>query len=311
MTEQSGTDRPGTDPSGTESSVAAPPIADAAAMDQTGQFPPEMVDVDRATDEPALIVDVEGFEGPLDLLLALARQQKVDLHKISILALAEQYLVFIEEARRLRLELAADYLVMAAWLAYLKSRLLLPEGAEPEGMSATDMAAALALRLKRLEAIRDAAGRLMGRPQLGREVFGRGDPEPIEEIKRPEWSATLYDLLSAYASQRQRQALAHVRMKKRNVWSLAEAREVLQRLLGVAAEDWSALDGFLVTYAVEPAMRPTIYASSLAALLELVREGVMDVHQPTAFAPIYVRKHSAAPDEDSPPPPSAASETVQ
>lgn len=316
MTEQSGTDQSatdpsGTDPSGTDPAVAAPPIADAAAAGQAGQFPPEVVDVDRAADEPALIVDVEGFEGPLDLLLALARQQKVDLHKISILALAEQYLVFIEEARRLRLELAADYLVMAAWLAYLKSRLLLPEGAEPEGMSATDMAAALALRLKRLEAIRDAAGRLMGRPQLGREVFGRGDPEPIEEIKRPEWSATLYDLLSAYASQRQRQALAHVRMKKRNVWSLAEAREVLQRLLGVAAEDWSALDGFLVTYAVEPTMRPTIYASSLAALLELVREGVMDVHQPTAFAPIYVRKHSAAPDVDSPPPPSAASETVQ
>ncbi|NVO13750.1 MAG: segregation/condensation protein A [Rhodoplanes sp.] len=309
MTEQSGSDQSGTDPSGTDPSVAAPPIAGAAAADQAGQFPIEVVD--RATDEPALIVDVEGFEGPLDLLLALARQQKVDLHKISILALAEQYLIFIEEARRLRLELAADYLVMAAWLAYLKSRLLLPEGAEPEGMSATDLAAALALRLKRLEAIRDAASKLMSRPQLGREVFGRGDPEPIEEIKRPEWSATLYDLLSAYASQRQRQALAHVRMKKRNVWSLAEARDVLQRLVGAAAEDWSALDGFLFTYAVEPAMRPTVYASSLAALLELVREGVMDVHQPTAFAPIYVRKHTAAPDDDVPPPPSAASETVQ
>jgi segregation and condensation protein A len=276
--------------------------------DQSGQYPIEVVD--RASDEPALIVDVEGFEGPLDLLLALARQQKVDLHKISILALAEQYLVFIEEARRLRLELAADYLVMAAWLAYLKSRLLLPDGAEPEGMSATDLAAALALRLKRLEAIRDAAGKLMSRPQLGREVFGRGDPEPIEEIKRPEWSATLYDLLSAYASQRQRQALSHVRMKKRNVWSLADAREVLQRLFGDTA-DWSVLDGFLLTYAVEPAMRSTVYASSLAALLELVREGVMDIHQPTAFAPIYVRKHTAAPDDDLPPPPSAASETVQ
>ncbi|RAI45696.1 segregation and condensation protein A [Rhodoplanes roseus] len=271
-----------------------------------------MVDPDRAAGEPALIVDVEGFEGPLDLLLALARQQKVDLHKISILALAEQYLVFIEEARRLRLELAADYLVMAAWLAYLKSRLLLPEGSEPEGISATDMAAALALRLKRLEAIRDAAAKLMSRPQLGREVFGRGDPEPIEEIKRPEWSATLYDLLSAYATQRQRQALSHVRMRKRNVWSLSDARTVLQRLLGAsAAEDWSVLDGFLVTYAVEPSMRPTVYASSLAALLELVREGVMDVHQPTAFAPIYVRKHMAVPDDDPPPPPSAASEAVQ
>ncbi|MDC7789878.1 ScpA family protein [Rhodoplanes sp. TEM] len=286
--------------------AAAQPAAETPA-----QYPQEVVEVDRAADEPALIVDVEGFEGPLDLLLALARQQKVDLHKISILALAEQYLAFVEEARRLRLELAADYLVMAAWLAYLKSRLLLPAGSEPEGVSATDMAAALALRLKRLEAIRDAAAKLMSRPQLGREVFGRGDPEPIEEIKRPEWSATLYDLLSAYASQRQRQALAHVRMKKRNVWSLAEARSILQRLLGtVASEEWSVLDGFLVSYAVEPSMRPTVYASSLAALLELVREGVMDVHQPTAFAPIYVRKHTTVPD-DSPLPPSAASEPVQ
>lgn len=285
-----------------------PPGGQGGAMThQTGQFPTEVVD--RAADEPALIVDVEGFEGPLDLLLALARQQKVDLARISILALAEQYLVFIEEARRLRLELAADYLVMAAWLAYLKSRLLLPAGSEPEGMSATDMAAALALRLKRLEAIRDAAAKLMSRPQLGREVFGRGDPEPIEEIRRPAWSATLYDLLSAYASQRQRHALAHVRMRKRNVWSLADARVALERLVGAAA-DWSVLDSFLISYAVEPTMRTTVYASSLAALLELVREGVMDVHQPTAFAPIYVRKHAAEPDGDSPPP-AAAGETVQ
>ncbi|EJW12200.1 Segregation and condensation protein A [Rhodovulum sp. PH10] len=275
-----------------------------AIVAETGQYPTEVVD--RATTEPALIVDVDGFEGPLDLLLALARQQKVDLHRISILALAEQYLSFIEEARKLRLELAADYLVMAAWLAFLKSRLLLPAGSEPEGMSASDMAAALALRLKRLEAIRDVAAKLMGRPQLGREVFGRGDPEPIEEIKRPEWSATLYDLLSAYASQRQRLALARVRMKKRNVWSLAEARAVLQRLVGNVADDWSALDAYLTTYLVEPSMRPTVLASSLAALLELVREGIMDVHQPTAFAPIYVRKHALGPDTAPP----AANETV-
>src|ERR1043165_7214147 len=154
-----------------------------------------------ASDERALIVDVEGFEGPLDLLLTVARQQKVDLAKISILALADQYLTFIEEARRLRLELAADYLVMAAWLAYLKSRLLLPEAVEAEGMSAADMANALAFRLRRLEAIRETAGKLFDRPQLDRHVFGRGDPEPIAEIKRPQWSATLYDLLSAYAAE--------------------------------------------------------------------------------------------------------------
>src|SRR5262249_24299092 len=160
-----------------------------------------------ATQEPALVVDVEGFEGPLDLLLALARQQKVDLAKISILALADQYLAFIEEARNLRLELAADYLVMAAWLAYLKSRLLLPEVNPPEGQSAEDMATALAMRLRRLEAIREAAERLFGRAQLDRDVFRRGQPEPIAHIKHPEWSATLYDLLSAYAHQRARSAL--------------------------------------------------------------------------------------------------------
>src|SRR5262245_30428768 len=157
---------------------------------------------ERASDEPALMVDVEGFEGPLDLLLMLARQQKVDLAKISILALADQYLAFIEEARKLRLELAADYLVMAAWLAYLKSRLLLPEAAGPEEPSAEDLANALAWRLKRLEAFREVASRLMGRPQLDRDVFARGDPEPIADIKHPQWSATLYDLLSAYAVQR-------------------------------------------------------------------------------------------------------------
>src|SRR6186997_302193 len=162
-------------------------------------------------DEPALVVDVEGFEGPLDLLLVLARQQKVDLAKISILALADQYLTFIEAARKLRLELAADYLVMAAWLAYLKSRLLLPDANAPAGQSAEDMAVALAMRLKRLEVIRAAAERLFGRAQLDRDVFQRGQPEPIAHIKRPEWSATLYDLLTAYAQQRQKTVLGHVR----------------------------------------------------------------------------------------------------
>jgi hypothetical protein len=165
-----------------------------------------------AEGEQALVVDVEGFEGPLDLLLTLARQQKVDLAKISILALADQYLAFIEAARALRLELAADYLVMAAWLAYLKSRLLLPEQQAPEGLSAEDMANALAQRLRRLEGIRQVAEQLLNRPQLGREVFQRGQPEPIAEIKRPQWTATLYDLLSAYASRRQNEARSHVRM---------------------------------------------------------------------------------------------------
>jgi len=170
-------------------------------------FDPE-VTAERASGEPALIVDVEGFEGPLDLLLILARQQKVDLAKISILALADQYLAFIEAARQVRMELAADYLVMAAWLAYLKSRLLLPEAAEGPGPSAEDLATQLAFRLRRLEAFRAAAEQLITRPQLNREVFARGAPEPIRDIKHPEWTATLYDLLSAYAAQRQKHALA-------------------------------------------------------------------------------------------------------
>jgi segregation and condensation protein A len=244
---------------------------------------------ERGADEPALVIDVEGFEGPLDLLLMLARQQKVDLAKISILALADQYLAFIEEARKLRLEIAADYLVMAAWLAYLKSRLLLPEQHEPDGLSAEEMATALAQRLRRLQAIRQVAEQLLTRPQLGREVFARGLPEPIAEIKRPEWTATLYDLLSAYAVQRQKQARSFVRVPKRTVWSLAEAREALERLIG-GATDWCALDEYLIAYMVEPALAATVRASSFAATLELVREGRVQVHQQAAFAPLYVRK---------------------
>jgi len=247
------------------------------------------LEADRAESEPAMIVDVEGFEGPLDLLLALARQQKVDLAKISILALADQYLSFIEEARKLRLELAADYLVMAAWLAYLKSRLLLPEPAPGEGPSAEDMAMALANRLRRLEAIREVASRLMDRPQLNRDVFARGAPEPIAEIKRPELTATLYDLLSAYAGQRQRKALSRVSFKQRSVWSLAEARVTLERLIGESS-DWSRIDQFLMQYVVEPALAPTVFASSFASALELVREGLAEIHQKESFAPIYMRK---------------------
>src|SRR5215510_7641607 len=242
-----------------------------------------------ADGEPALVVDVEGFEGPLDLLLMLARQQKVDLAKISILALADQYLTFIEEARKLRLELAADYLVMAAWLAYLKSRLLLPDTHAPEGQSAEDMALALALRLKRLEAIREVAQKLFERAQLDRDVFRRGQPEPIAHIKHPQWSATLYDLLSAYARQRQKVALSHVRLAKRTVWSLAEAREALERLIGQST-DWTRLDQFLISYVVEPSLAPTVFASSFASTLELVREGLMEVHKQGAFALLYVRK---------------------
>jgi segregation and condensation protein A len=244
---------------------------------------------DRGTGEPSLVVDVEGFEGPLDLLLTLARNQKVDLSKISILALADQYLSFIEAARNMRIELAADYLVMAAWLAYLKSRLLLPDAAPEGAQSAEDMANALAYRLRRLEAFREVAKQLMDRPQLDRDIFGRGDPEPIAEIRQPEWTATLYDLLTAYSGQRQQKALGQVRFAKRSVWSLAEAREVLERLIGVA-DDWTRLDEYLIAYVIEPSLAKTVFASSFVSALELVREGVAELHQTQAFTPIYVRK---------------------
>jgi len=262
-----------------------------------GSFETESV-VLCAADEPGLVVDVDGFEGPLDLLLTLARQQKVDLSKISILALADQFLAFIAAARRLRLEMAADYLVMAAWLAYLKSRLLLPEQPAGEGPSAEEMATALAERLRRLEAFRSVAEQLVALPQLGRDVFQRGDPEPIEVIRRPQWSATLYDLLSAYALQRQQHALAHVRVAKRDVWSLAEARDVLSRLIG-GASDWSRLDEYLLAYVVEPSMIPTVLASSFAASLELAREGQIELHQQEPFAPLFLRQR-AAPAEPAP-----------
>ena len=252
-----------------------------------------------ADSEPSLVVDVEGYEGPLDLLLALARQQKVDLAKISILALADQYLQFIEAARKVRLELAADYLVMAAWLAYLKSRLLLPEPPTPDGPSAEDMATALANRLRRLEAIREAANRLMNRPQLQRDIFARGNPESIAEVRHQKFTATLFDLLSAYAVQRQQRVLTSVHLAKRTVWSLAEARASLERLVGMA-EDWSCLDEYLLTYVADPSQRATVFASSFAAALELVREGDMELNQKEAFAPLYFRKRpmgaATAPD---------------
>jgi len=243
---------------------------------------------DRKEDDAALVVDVDGFEGPLDLLLALARTQKVDLTRISILALAEQYLAYIEHLRQLRLELAADYLVMAAWLAYLKSRLLLPVPAPDEEPSGEEMAAALAFRLRRLEAMRDAAAKLVNRDRLGREVFPRGMPEPVEVIQRSDYSATLYDLLTAYASQRQRQMVSVVHVRRRQVWSLAEAREVLTRMIGSIA-DWTPVDVFLSPWMQTAEMRATVLASSFSASLELVREGKVELRQTGPFASLYMR----------------------
>ncbi len=243
---------------------------------------------ERAADDPALVIDVAGFEGPLDLLLHLARSQKVDLSRISVLALAEQYLLFVDSARRVRIELAADYLVMAAWLAYLKSRLLIPQQVKgDDGPTGEEMAATLAFRLRRLEAMREAASQLMSRNRLGRDVFARGAPEHIPHRVQSAYDASLYDLLSAYANLRQRTAITQVTIEKRKVWSLVDARELLTRMLGEIA-DWTALQTYLLPY-LPPEDRVTATASAFAASLELVREGKLEIRQDGAFQPIYLR----------------------
>lgn len=264
------------------------------AADKSRNLPPmdklwQDVTPERLTGEAGLVIDVAGFEGPLDLLLHLARTQKVDLSRISVLALAEQYLQFVESARRVRIELAADYLVMAAWLAFLKSKLLIPQQAKDDGPSGEEMAATLAFRLKRLEAMREAAERLVNRAQLGRDVFARGAPEHIAHVNRSAYEANLYDLLSAYANLRQRQAITQVTIEKRQVWSLVEARELLNSLLGDVGE-WTVLDRYLLQYVPDPAMRVTAIASAFAASLELVREGSLQIRQEGAFQPIYMRR---------------------
>ncbi len=248
---------------------------------------------DWANGDPAFTVDLDGFEGPLDLLLELARRQKVDLARISVLALAEQYLRFVEAARKKRLELAADYLVMAAWLAFLKSRLLLPappQAAEPD---ASELAEALAQRLRKLEAIRKAAALLLDRACLGRDIFGRGQPEAVEVARRTQWDSDLYALLAAYARQAQKHARARVRFKAREVWSLAEAREALARLIG-GSVDWTAFDDWLLDACLDPGMRRSARASSFSASLELVREGRIEIRQDRTFAPLWIRRAQAA-----------------
>lgn len=245
-------------------------------------------------DGEAFVVDIEGFEGPLDLLLALARTQKVDLTKISILALVEQYLGFIAEARLMKLELAADYLVMAAWLAYLKSRLLLPkEKDNAETASAEEMAQRLSFRLMRLEAMRDKAAILLTRRRLDQDVFARGQPEHVKVTRDTTYTATVYDLLKAYADQRRRTIrLVHV-VKARRVWSIKEARQRLERLVGASAGDWAQLDLFLEQYLPRNEEERSALASSFGATLEMAREGLIELRQDEPFAPIYMRKREA------------------
>ncbi len=254
-------------------------------------------DGERTTGDAAFTVDLDGFEGPLDLLLELARRQRVDLSRISILALAEQYLRFVEAARKLRLELAADYLVMAAWLAFLKSRLLLPTPPQPADVDASELAERLAQRLRALGAIRKAAEFLINRPRLGRDFFARGEPEPVETSRRLSYDVSLYDLLAAYARQAQRHALARVRFKTRDVWSLAEAREALARLLG-GQSDWTAFDDFLLEACADSGMRRSARASVFSASLELAREGKIEMRQERTFAPLWLRPTGPHPADE-------------
>ena len=241
--------------------------------------------------EQALVVSLDGFEGPLDVLLALARTQKVDLAKISVLALADQYLLFIGEARKLRLELAADYLVMAAWLAYLKSRLLLPREVAVEGQpSGEELAARLAFRLKRLEAMRNAAAGLMTRKRLGRDIFARGMPEGMRTIRVREYTAIIYDLLKAYAEQRRRTTKRVHVVPRRTVWSIKEARQRLEALIGEWTGEWLQLSKYFEQYLGSPDLARTAVASSFGATLEMAREGLVEISQAEPFAPIYVRK---------------------
>jgi segregation and condensation protein A len=245
-------------------------------------------------DDQALLVQVDGFEGPLDLLLTLARNQKVDIAKISILKLADQYLEFIESAKTLNLELAADYLVMAAWLAYLKSRLILPQDKGPDGEpTADEMATRLRWRLQRLDAMRAASTRLMGRERLGRDVFGRGDPEPVNVIKLRTYKDTMYDLLTAYATDRVRKLGGKAyRPEVAPVLPIEEARERLERMLGKIA-DWSALTRLLPFEWSGGTRRRSAVASTLLAALDLARDGKVELQQMAPFAEIFVRDRPA------------------
>jgi segregation and condensation protein A len=240
-------------------------------------------------DAAALVIDVDGFEGPLDVLLALARTQKVDLRQISILELAEQYLVFVDAAKTRRIELAADYLVMAAWLAYLKSRLLLPAEPEADGPSAEDLAGALALQLARLEAMRRAAARLMASDALGRERFARGAPEAMMQRRRVRYDARLIDLMRAYARIRTRAEYEPLHMRRAPVYSLEQALERLRAMVG-ATPDWCDLLSYLPeAWRVDPAKRRSAVAATFAASLELAKRGELEIRQTEAFGPLALR----------------------
>jgi segregation and condensation protein A len=242
-----------------------------------------------------LVVDLEGYEGPIDALLQLAREQKVDITKISILRLADQYLAFISAARRLRLEIAADYLVMAAWLAYLKSRLLLPQPADAAEPSGEEMAAALAHQLLRLEAMQKAGQGLFARDLLGRDVFTRGAPEGLPRVLIPVYEATIYDLLKAYGEQKSRKESGVLHIDAPELYSMDDALQRLGRLLG-RMPDWRTLVSFLPSGLQPGLVHRSAIAATFAATLELVRSGKLELRQDAPFGPIYLR---SLPDENT------------
>ncbi len=235
-----------------------------------------------------LVLDLEGYEGPLDVLLALARTQKVDLAKISILKLADQYLAFITEARKLSLEIAADYLVMAAWLAYLKSRLLLPEPEADDELSGPELAASLAWRLQRLESMREAAGELMQRDRLGRDVFSRGMPEGVRSIRHPTWECSMFELLDAYATISRPAAPQVLRAGRFDPYTIRDAMERMGRLLGVSG-NWERIEAFLPGDMTSSLSMRSAMASTFAASLELTKQGRLRLRQDQPFGPIFVR----------------------
>ena len=269
----------------TQTEIAAADAAD-DDFDRPARLAPE-------PDFDALILSLDGFEGPLDLLLELARTQRVDLRKISMLALVEQYLAFVEIARRRDLELAADYLVMAAWLAYLKSKLLLPavEG-DAEEPTADEMAARLAFQLQRLEAMRKAAEALLALPQLGVNVFPRGAPEGVRVRRRADWQAGLYDLLQAYARQRIAAVDRTYTITPPKVFTIEEARARISRLLG-AIPEWTELKALIPSRDID-APEASVVASAFNAALEFAKNGALDIRQTRHFEPIYVRRRDEA-----------------
>ena len=244
----------------------------------------------------ALIVDVDGFEGPLDLLLTLSRTQKVDLRKISVLQLAKQYLAFVERAKVLRIELAADYLVMAAWLAFLKSRLLLPPDPAEEGPSGEDLAAHLAFQLERLQAMRDAAAKLMARDQRGRDFFVRGLPEQVERVRNVKYTATLLDLMQGYARIRTKDEFRPFVMDRDAVFTMEQALERMRGLIGFAGA-WTDISTYMPEgWDADPVRWRSATASTFAASLELAKEGKVEIRQSDTFAPIELRRREARGD---------------